>query len=354
MAVPYGGIAEQRWGRELVRCGAELVGLSERLYGMVFVGAITFVGAASLAALVLLPVREASLPGGPTLAVFATCLLLVGAPAAVWRARALYRLLRRRRAAELAAVLVSALLVMHPMHTQLWWPSCALLMLLAVVVPLRRVLAYCLMVLAAHLASHLLAGEIDGLSVPGVAGLVIGYPMWSAAVAVTTDRLAAHVLRQNAARRRRPPPPRRVTVLAAPAAAREGAGQDAAGINAAVVVAASASEDRSPGTQDGEQVAASAPPAVSAGGIDRLTARQLQVVALLADGLRYREIAACLSISVRQVQRHVAHAVARLGVRSAYELTSVAVAQGLVPGSRGRTGPTGPSSNGDEAPPPPT
>jgi DNA-binding CsgD family transcriptional regulator len=67
------------------------------------------------------------------------------------------------------------------------------------------------------------------------------------------------------------------------------------------------------------------------GAIDRLTARQLQVVALLADGLRYREVAACLSISARQVQRHVAQAAARLGVRGAYELVAIAVAEGMVP-----------------------
>ena len=52
---------------------------------------------------------------------------------------------------------------------------------------------------------------------------------------------------------------------------------------------------------------------------------------MLADGLLYQEIAACLSISTRQVQRHVAQAVRRLGVRNANELVAVAVATGLVP-----------------------
>jgi DNA-binding CsgD family transcriptional regulator len=73
----------------------------------------------------------------------------------------------------------------------------------------------------------------------------------------------------------------------------------------------------------------SAPEASAA--IDCLTARQLQVVALLADGLRYREAAACMSISPRQVQRHVANAVARTGLRNANELVAVAVSEGLVP-----------------------
>ena len=67
------------------------------------------------------------------------------------------------------------------------------------------------------------------------------------------------------------------------------------------------------------------------GRLGRLTARQLQVLALLADGLRYREVAACLSISDGQVQRHVARAVARVGVSNAAELVAVAVSEGLVP-----------------------
>jgi DNA-binding CsgD family transcriptional regulator len=65
--------------------------------------------------------------------------------------------------------------------------------------------------------------------------------------------------------------------------------------------------------------------------LDRLTARQLQVVVLLADGLRYRDIAHCLAISERQVQRHVRNAVAQLGVSSTAELAAVAVAMGVVP-----------------------
>ncbi len=64
---------------------------------------------------------------------------------------------------------------------------------------------------------------------------------------------------------------------------------------------------------------------------DRLTARQIQVAALLADGLRHREIAACLSISERQVQRHIAEAVTRLGLQNPYELAALAVSEGIVP-----------------------
>lgn len=64
------------------------------------------------------------------------------------------------------------------------------------------------------------------------------------------------------------------------------------------------------------------------------TARQTQVAALLADGLHYSEAAACLSISERQVQRHVAEAVARLDINNVYELVAIVVAQGIVPSYR--------------------
>jgi DNA-binding CsgD family transcriptional regulator len=57
----------------------------------------------------------------------------------------------------------------------------------------------------------------------------------------------------------------------------------------------------------------------------------MQVVALLADGHRYRFIAECLSISAGQVHRHVTNAIARLEVHSANELVAVAVAEGVVP-----------------------
>jgi DNA-binding NarL/FixJ family response regulator len=96
----------------------------------------------------------------------------------------------------------------------------------------------------------------------------------------------------------------------------------AAAPGAAEVVVATAGDGDAPATPAAES---------AAGGIRRLTARQTQVAALLADGLRHREVAACLSISERQVQRHIAEAVARLGLRNAYELAAVAVSAGLVP-----------------------
>jgi DNA-binding CsgD family transcriptional regulator len=297
------------------RSGAELVALSERFYGGVFVGAVGFVGLAALATLVLFPARNFPAGAPVTPAFAATALILVASVLAVWRARAVYRTLRRWPQLQLGLVAVAAALIANPELTSgLWWPSCAILMALALVVPLRRTLVYCLLVLGTNLAGHLVARDLDDIPPVDIIGLWIGFPLWLMAVAVVTDRLSSYILLLNAPPAAEAPrePPRRVDASSSP----EPPGEPAA--QAAEVVLAPAGEEP-------------APPEAPAPATRRLTARQLQVVALLADGLRHREVAACLSISERQVQRHVAEAVARLGLRNAYELAAVAVAEGLVP-----------------------
>jgi DNA-binding CsgD family transcriptional regulator len=61
-----------------------------------------------------------------------------------------------------------------------------------------------------------------------------------------------------------------------------------------------------------------------------LTPRQLEVLGLLADGLRYAEVAARLSISARQAQRHAAQAVERNGAVNLCQLVAIAIADGLI------------------------
>jgi DNA-binding CsgD family transcriptional regulator len=79
---------------------------------------------------------------------------------------------------------------------------------------------------------------------------------------------------------------------------------------------------------------AAAEPAPDGG--TRLTARQLQVVALLADGLSAEEIAAQLSVATSTVYRSVERAKARTGVRSRSELVAFAIRAGLLrPGAQG-------------------
>ena len=62
-----------------------------------------------------------------------------------------------------------------------------------------------------------------------------------------------------------------------------------------------------------------------------LTARQREVVALIAMGRRSTEIAAELGISKRTVDAHRANIRERLGLRSVAELTTYAIVEGLVP-----------------------
>jgi DNA-binding CsgD family transcriptional regulator len=63
----------------------------------------------------------------------------------------------------------------------------------------------------------------------------------------------------------------------------------------------------------------------------RLTARQLQVVALLVDGLTAEEIGESLGIARSTVYRYVQRAKERTGVASRSELVALAVSEGLVP-----------------------
>lgn len=62
----------------------------------------------------------------------------------------------------------------------------------------------------------------------------------------------------------------------------------------------------------------------------RLAARQLQVIALLADGLRANDIAQQLGIAPATVYRYVQQAKQRAGVSSRYELVAFAARHGLL------------------------
>lgn len=62
-----------------------------------------------------------------------------------------------------------------------------------------------------------------------------------------------------------------------------------------------------------------------------LTAREVEVVALVVDGLTNPEIGTRLHISARTVQSHVAAAMRKLGARSRTQLAVTALRSGLVP-----------------------
>jgi DNA-binding NarL/FixJ family response regulator len=64
-----------------------------------------------------------------------------------------------------------------------------------------------------------------------------------------------------------------------------------------------------------------------------LTAREREVLGLLAEGLTNAAIAARLVVSVHTVRNHVANLSAKLGARSKLEALSIAMREGLLPDS---------------------
>jgi DNA-binding NarL/FixJ family response regulator len=66
------------------------------------------------------------------------------------------------------------------------------------------------------------------------------------------------------------------------------------------------------------------------GGLDSLTPRERQVLHLLAAGISTRETAARLTISPKTVETHRVRIYAKLGCKSAVELTRIAVRTGLI------------------------
>ncbi len=76
--------------------------------------------------------------------------------------------------------------------------------------------------------------------------------------------------------------------------------------------------------------------AISAPGraaLNTLTAREHEVLVLLAEGLSNREIARRLSISERTARTHVSNILDKLGVRSRTQAALYAIQQGLAPAS---------------------
>ena len=80
-----------------------------------------------------------------------------------------------------------------------------------------------------------------------------------------------------------------------------------------------------------ERVVATAAPGVALQAGDALTARELEVLRLVARCLSNKEIAADLRITTHTVKYHLAAVLEKLGVRSRTEAVSLGVRTGLVP-----------------------
>ena len=80
-----------------------------------------------------------------------------------------------------------------------------------------------------------------------------------------------------------------------------------------------------------ERVVRAAAPATEASSGAALSARELEVLRLVARGLGNKEIAAELGITTHTVKYHLAALLEKLGVRSRTEAVSLGVRKGLVP-----------------------
>ena len=72
------------------------------------------------------------------------------------------------------------------------------------------------------------------------------------------------------------------------------------------------------------------PTAAGSHGMDALTARERQVMRMLAIGVSTRETAARLTISPKTVETHRVRIYVKLGCKSAIELTRIAVRAGII------------------------
>jgi DNA-binding CsgD family transcriptional regulator len=281
---------------------AELVEISERLYhGMFAVGLWAAVGCTAFAI-----VDSMLQPAGNRLPGVLACLLCLGAVSLAAHAPApLYHRLRRTPSLLLVpgGLLGLAALIVGPDNLALLVPSAAIIGVIGIAAPLRTVLAAAALAAGGLAASRLVAGH-DGYA-GALVVVVLPVMFW-----LIVDRIAGFALRLQQsldATSGQPPVP-----------------------VGAVAFADAESTPVSTPPRRRKPRALSAPRYSTIDGV-RLSSRQLQVVLLACEGLRHKEIGACLGIGAAQVRRHLENARARTGSASTPQLVAWAQRSGLVP-----------------------
>jgi len=286
----------------IIRSGAELVHLAEMLYLRLFrlVMLLTAVGA--LLSLWFGGLEAGKAPGATT-AVFAGIGMSCAA-VGFGRTHEVYCWLRYNRAHQAApAVLAIAVVALNGADSPSWWVALPMLWVIADVSSMTLAASVGALVAGAFVVATVAGGTpLIHHGDAGILGAAVALPINAAIGGVAAEQFARFVLglRRLQAQEHAPTAPRRVTAVVDPPAE-------------------SQSRPR-PSTVREPRMPAS-----------RITARQLEALLLARDGLLQPEIASCLGISSRQVERLMHDARERVGAATTSELIALLVSGGLVP-----------------------
>lgn len=297
-------VAEQEPALLPARLGAELVHLAEAFYARIFAVACMLVIAGCGLALCFATLDHGT-PGATTVLFAAAAAAF--AVAGLAYPHGVYRRLRSRSALQLAPAALGALAVLlDGPESECWWIALPLLWIVATLSSTTLAIGAATATAIAWMAGTILGGQ--ALITPGDLGVLpatVALPTYTLVGRVLIDGFAGLVLgrhHQLLETTQHTPPPLRVANLA------------------------SATPATGPPLAPSPTAAARRPRPSS-----RLTARQLEVMLLLRDGLHQTEIAACLAISTRQVERLLAAARQRVGAATTTQLVAMLASGALTP-----------------------
>ncbi len=306
-------------GGFLIRCGADLVYVAEDLYVRLFV--LTLVLLAVCSGWSVWARLADSQRGNLALTIVFAGFGLAAAVAGIVKRRAAYGWLRRTRVRQsLPAVAAIVMMLADGPHSATWWMAFALLFVMASVSSTSMTVLAAVLAAAAYCGGTLLYDNPlvyrgDTSNLVGAAMLVVN-ALVARAVAESFGVFVLRLHRLELELTEPPPRPLKVENLAR-------------------------RPEPSPVAGDLRPAARRAPLSAVR---SSLTARQLEVLLLVRDGLHHDEIASCLSVGRRQVERLVEQARSRVGAATTSELVGMLVDGRLVPA------PTEPRRGAGQAP----
>lgn len=292
---------------EPIPTGTRVVSLVEGVRFWIFRRCVAVFILVTLLSALLLPYRQAVSGGALTRASIVGGAVAGAAALVLAYSRASYELLSRSRVAQAVPALLAAALLslVLPLHSQLWVPACGALCLLALFVPLRRIVVIDLLVLAGNLAAHAIVGDLGDVRPVTVIGLWVGIPFWTILVSIANEWVVDHIFNLCLSQPARNAPPLRV--------------------RAWVARALEALSVRSVSSEEAVDRVA-----------DRLTLRQKEVMLLLIEGLHNYEIAPLLGIWQEEVSRLISRAVQSAGAECKEQLCAMLAYEWWNTGPAGR------------------